>query len=225
MNYLFIIPARGGSKGIPHKNIKHLAGKPLICYSIDIARQFCNDEDICVTTDDLAIKECVENYQLEVPFLRPDELATDQAGTYEVLLHALAYYESKGRKYDAVVLLQPTSPFRRAEQVKEAMSLYSPDLDMVVSVKESHAPTVLCNENKDGYIELTFNKNAGRRQDMPRYYEYNGAIYVINADSLKREPISAFKRKIKYVMDEKSSLDIDTPLDWMIAECVMNEHS
>lgn len=225
MRYLFIIPARGGSKGIPHKNIKELAGKPLIYYSIDIARNFCNDEDICVTTDDQAIKECVENYQLQVPFLRPDELATDHAGTYEVLLHAISYYESIGKTYDAVVLLQPTSPFRRAEQVKEAMSLYTPDLDMVVSVKESHAPTVLCNENSDGYIDLTFNKSAGRRQDMPQYYEYNGAIYVINIESLKREPISAFKRKMKYVMDERSSLDIDTPLDWTIAECVMNEHS
>lgn len=225
MKYLFIIPARGGSKGIPHKNIKNLAGKPLIYYSIDIARNFCCDEDICVTTDDQEIKECVEQYGLHVPFLRPDELATDQSGTYEVILHAISYYESIGKTYDVVVLLQPTSPFRKAEQVKEAITLYSPDADMVVSVKESHAPTVLCNENQEGFLELTFNKNAGRRQDMSRYYEYNGAIYVMNIESLKREPISAFKRKIKYVMDEESSLDIDTPLDWKIAECIMKEHS
>lgn len=225
MKFLFVIPARGGSKGIPHKNIKHLAGKPLIYYAIDVAKAFCKDADICVSTDDPAIRECVEAYPLEVPFMRPEELATDQAGTYEVLLHALAHYEGKGMFYDAIVLLQPTSPFRKISQIKEAMDLYHPSVDMVVSVKESHAPTVLCNENTEGFLELTFNKNAGRRQDMPRYYEYNGAIYIINTDSLKREPIGAFKRKLKYVMDEESSLDIDTPLDWTIAECVMKDRS
>lgn len=225
MKFLFVIPARGGSKGIPHKNIKELAGKPLIYYSIDIAKSLADDTDICVTTDDPSIKACVEAYPLEVPFMRPDELATDQSGTYEVLLHAITFYESKGKYYDAIVLLQPTSPFRTKAQVKEAMEQYHSSLDMVVSVKESHVPTVLCQENTEGYLELTFNKSAGRRQDMSIYYEYNGAIYVINVASLKRESIGLFKRKHKYVMNDETSLDIDTPLDWKIAECLMSDHS
>lgn len=136
MNSLFIIPARGGNKGIPHKNRKPLNGKPLIYYTIDVARKLTADENICVSTDDPSIIQCVEDYRLHVPFVRPTELASDTAGTYEVLLHALDFYESKGKTYDTVVLLQNTSPFRTAEHVREAMQLYSPDIDMVVSVCE-----------------------------------------------------------------------------------------
>src|SRR5574344_397852 len=124
MNILTIIPARGGSKGIPHKNIKPLNGKPLIYYTIDCARAICNDEDICVSTDDAEIISVVEQYGLKVPFVRPAELASDTAGTYEVLLHALDFYEKQGRHYDVVLLLQNTSPFRSSLHVKEALELY-----------------------------------------------------------------------------------------------------
>ena len=134
MNSLVIIPARGGSKGIPHKNIKLLAGKPLIEYTIDVARAIVPDENICVSTDDQKIIKVVENYGLKVPFVRPEELATDKAGTYEVLLHALKFYEDQGKHFDNVILLQNTSPFRNAEHVREALKLYSPEIDMVVSV-------------------------------------------------------------------------------------------
>ena len=108
MKILVIIPARGGSKGIPHKNIKLFNGKPLIYYTIDCARAICDDEDICVSTDDPEIISVVEQYNLKVPFVRPAELATDTAGTYEVLLHALNYYEQLGKHYDVVMLLQNT---------------------------------------------------------------------------------------------------------------------
>ena len=108
MKILVIIPARGGSKGIPHKNIKPLNGKPLIHYTIDEAREIVGDEDICVSTDDPEIIKCVEDYGLKVPFVRPEELATDTAGTYEVLLHALNFYEKQGRHYEVVLLLQNT---------------------------------------------------------------------------------------------------------------------
>ena len=113
MKTLVIIPARGGSKGIPHKNIRPLGGKPLICRAIDHARSVAADADICVSTDDPEIIRTVEDYGLHVPFVRPACLATDSCGTYEVLLHALDHYEQQGIHYDAIVLLQPTSPFRR----------------------------------------------------------------------------------------------------------------
>ena len=117
---LIIIPARGGSKGIPRKNIKPLNGKPLIYYAIDTARAITTDANICVSTDDQEIKSVAEAYGLRVPFLRPVELSTDTAGTYEVLLHALDYYEKLGKQFKIVLLLQTTSPFRTVEQVKEA---------------------------------------------------------------------------------------------------------
>ena len=220
MKILYIIPARGGSKGIPHKNIKILAGKPLICYSIDIAKALTTDDNICVSTDDEQILKVVENYGLKVPFIRPEYLATDTATTNDVLLHAINFYESQGKKFDLIVLLQPTSPLRTVEQVKEALSMYHDGLDMVVSVKESHSTSVLCNENNDGFIELTFNKSGIRRQDIETYYEYNGAIYIINIEKLKESSLSSLIRKKKYVMDEVSSVDIDTVFDFQLAEFI-----
>ena len=112
MKHLVVIPARGGSKGVPRKNIKLLAGKPLIQYTIEAARALFADDIICVSTDDIEIKEVVESLGLQVPFLRPNDLASDTAGTYEVLLHALNHYETTGYYPDTLILLQATSPFR-----------------------------------------------------------------------------------------------------------------
>ena len=226
MKILVIIPARGGSKGIPHKNIKPLAGKPLIHHTIDVARQIVADEDICVSTDDSEIIQCVEEYGLKVPFVRPEELATDTAGTYEVLLHALNFYELQGKQFDVVLLLQNTSPFRTANQVKEALALYQSDIDMVVSVKECSANPYYCvfEENQEGYLKICKGDgNITRRQDAPKVYEYNGAIYVINPQSLKQMPLNKFSRRIKYVMDEQSSLDLDTMNDWKMAELIASQ--
>lgn len=226
MKILTIIPARGGSKGIPRKNIKPFAGKPLIYYTIDCARAICADEDICVSTDDDEIIQVVEDYGLEVPFKRPDELATDNAGTYEVLLHALDFYEKQGKHYDVVMLLQNTSPFRTPEHVEEALKLYTPDVDMVVSVKECPANPYYCvfEENEEGYLHVC--KGDGtifRRQDAPKVWEYNGAIYIINPESLKKQHMHQFGKRIKYVMDAQSSFDLDTMNDWIIAETIKKE--
>lgn len=226
MSILVIIPARGGSKGIPHKNIKPLNGKPLIYYTIDVARGIVNNEDICVSTDDPEIIKCVEEYGLKVPFVRPAELASDTAGTYEVLLHALDFYEKQGKKYDVVVLLQNTSPFRTVDQTKEAIALYKPDIDMVVSVKECPANPYYCvfEEDEVGYLHIS--KGEGiitRRQDAPKVYEYNGAIYVINPESLKHMPLGKFTKRVKYVMDDLHSVDLDNLIDWKFAEMIINE--
>lgn len=224
MRTLVIIPARGGSKGIPHKNIKPLAGKPLIEYTIDVARQVADDCDICVSTDDWDIINLVEKYGLKVPFVRPAHLATDTAGTYEVLLHALDFYESNGVFYDNILLLQNTSPFRKAGHVKEALALYNNDIDMVVSVTEVSAnPYYNCfEEDENGYLHIS--KGDGsltRRQDAPKCWEYNGAIYVINPESLKKMPLGKFTKRVKYVMDKIYSVDLDTPSDWIIAEAII----
>ena len=221
-NILVVIPARGGSKGLPGKNIKVLCGKPLIAYSIDIARAITTDENICVSTDDMQIKHVVEEYGLSVPFIRPAELATDTATTNDVLLHAINFYRSQGRKFDIILLLQPTSPLRKKDEVKGAVDLYDQNIDMVVSVTKSHAPAVLCSENNDGYIELVYNKNAGARQSVPTLYEFNGAIYVINVKSLMDKGLENFTKRIKYEMSKESSIDIDDIYDFLLVESIMN---
>lgn len=226
MKILVVIPARGGSKGIPHKNIKPLNGKPLIYYSIDVARLFTVDENICVTTDDDEIIKAVENYGLKVPFKRPDYLATDTCGSNEVLQHAWKFFEEKGIYYDAVLLLQPTSPFRKVEFLKEAVALYDDSVDMVTSVKS--AP---CNPYYDGFEDneeglLTISKGDGtieRRQDAPKVWQLNGSIYVINPKSLMEKGMAHFTRIRKYAMSELYSVDIDNPFDWKVAELILEE--
>lgn len=224
MKPLVVIPARGGSKGVPKKNIKLLNGKPLINYTIEAARDIFDDTVICITTDCQEIKDVVENTTgLKVPFLRPDELATDSAGTYEVLLHALDFYKKNGYEADTLILLQPTSPFRNSQHIKEAINLYSDDIDMVVSVKEtkSNPYYVLFEDNKDGYLSKSKEASFTRRQDCPKVWELNGAIYIINIKSLLKEPMASFKNSVKYIMDESDSVDIDTMFDWQLCEIMM----
>jgi N-acylneuraminate cytidylyltransferase len=222
MNSLYLIPARGGSKGIPHKNIKLLNGKPLIQYSIKVARELADDADICLSTDDPQIKLVAEQLGLKVPFLRPDYLASDTAGTSDVIVHALDFYSQHGKQYDAVVLLQPTSPLRTVQNVKDCLALYTPEYDMVATVKESSVSAVLCYENPEGYLEQVIGGNNVRRQDAEKLYEYNGAVYVINAKAVKEKGLGGFTKIKKCLMTEENSVDIDTILDWKLAEILLD---
>lgn len=218
---LFVIPARGGSKGLPGKNIKNLCGKPLIAYSIDVARQFVDDKHICVSTDSEEIKYVVETYGLVVPFLRPDYLATDTATTNDVLIHVINFFKEQGIEYKKIVLLQPTSPLRTYQDIEGAMELYRDDIDMVVSVMKSHSPAVLCYENGDGFVELVYNKNAAGRQYLQDMYEFNGAVYIINVQALLDKGISGFTKKVKYLMTKEHSVDIDDIYDFYQAEMII----
>jgi N-acylneuraminate cytidylyltransferase len=224
---LFLIPARGGSKGIPQKNIKLLGNKPLIYYSIELARHFASDDMICVSTDNEEIISICKNIGLDVPFTRPSELATDTASSHEVIAHAISFYEDKGRTIDKVILLQPTSPFRRVAHLQEALQLYTSEIDMVISVKETEANPyyLLCKENNEGYLEkFVKDLDITRRQDVPKIYQYNGAIYIINTASFKKHRnLSLFEKVVKYEMDELSSIDLDTPLDWAYAEFLIEK--
>ena len=168
----------------------------------------------------------VEGYGLNVPFKRPDYLATDNAGTNGVLLHALDFYEQKGNHYDVVVLLQATSPFRRVEDVIGAVNLYDKSIDMVTSVMPAK-----CNPYYDGYEDneeglLSISKGDGtieRRQDAPNVWQLNGAVYVINPKRLKIKGLAGMTMIRKYVMDELHSMDLDNMLDWKIAEIMLEE--
>ena len=222
---LFIIPARAGSKGIPGKNIKMLAAKPLIQYSIEVARALVDDEMICVSSDDPKIIALCNSIGLEIPFVRPAELGSDNAGSYEVVVHALEYYLKQGKNVDTIVLLQPTSPFRKPEHIQEAMTFWDDKTDLIVGVKKTKANPyyVLMEENEAGYLEICkAAKVVNRRQDVPPVYELNGALYIIDAKKLlEQKSLRDFKRTKKYVMSEIHSVDIDEPLDWIYAESIL----
>jgi CMP-N,N'-diacetyllegionaminic acid synthase len=226
MKPLIIIPARGGSKGIPRKNIRLLNGIPLIHYTIKAAQDVFDDTFICVSTDDEEIRQVAEQTNLAVPFIRPKELASDFSGTYEVLLHAIEYYEKSGYVADTVILLQPTSPFRNSSHIKDALKLYSAEIDMLVSVKEtkSNPYYILFEEDESGFLKKCKDGKFRNRQNAPKVWEYNGAIYIINVTSLKSHTIDKFKRVKKFEMDEYSSLDIDTQFDWEMAELIQSKY-
>lgn len=226
MKPLIVIPARGGSKGVPRKNIKVLGDKPLIQYTIDAAKGVFDDEFICVSTDDFEIKSVVEQLGLKVPFLRPNELASDTAGTYEVLLHAIEFYEKAGYYPDTLVLLQATSPFRTSHHIEEALKQYDTTCEMLVSVKEtkSNPYYVLREENQEGWLVKCKEGNFIRRQDCPKVYELNGAIYIIDVATLKSKTLQNFTKIKKFIMDEKSSHDIDNPIDWLVAEALIQNN-
>lgn len=226
---LFIIPARGGSKGIPGKNIKPMGGIPLICRSIDIARKFVDDKDICVTTDSDEIINVVKQHGMEVPFKRPDCLATDTASSYDVLIHALDFYKEKGIEYDWMVLLQPTTPFRKEEDLRKMLDMMNDDLDMVVSVKQAETnPYYNCYAmNEEGYLQKFIKSQTigyGRQSAKPNIYEKNGSIYVIKIESLRKQKLNEFEKVKFYEMDKVYSIDLDEPLDWIFAEAVLNNH-
>lgn len=222
MKTLYLIPARGGSKGIPGKNIKPFLGKPLICLTIDQAREAGADNaDICVSTDSEEIRKVVEDYGLKVPFMRPDSLATDTAGTYGVILHALEWYLEHGVEYDRVVLLQTTSPLRLPEDIIGAIKAWKPGIDMVVSVCEAATNPYYNAFETDAEGNLHISKGDGRytrRQDAPKVWEYNGAVYVMDSASLRKMPMSEFPVRKPYVMPAERSVDLDTPADWIRAE-------
>jgi|TARA_B110000902_G_scaffold130855_1_gene152187 CMP-N,N'-diacetyllegionaminic acid synthase len=227
MRTLVVIPARSGSKGLPDKNIKVLNGKPLIHYSIEVAQQIFNNEDICVSTDSDKYIKVAEKTGLRIPFVRPETLSTDNATTQDVLLHCLDFYEQKGVFYDYILLLQPTSPFREKKHLEDILMENNEDCDMIVSVKEtdSNPYYVLLEENEEGYLKKLMKGEFTRRQDCPKVYEYNGSMYLIRVSSMKEKLISSFTKIKKYEMHSKYSLDIDSEIDFKLAEVLLDYES
>lgn len=226
---LYIIPARGGSKGIPGKNIKTLCGRPLIAYSIDAAKACAEDDrHIILSTDDNEIADTARALGLPVDYMRPAALATDNSGTRDAVIDAMDWADRQAIDYDCVVLLQPTSPMRTADDIRGALALYHDGLDMVVSVTDAASnPYYNCFETdaETGFLHIS--KGDGRltrRQDAPPAWEYNGAVYVINPESVRRCGFGEFTRRLPYVMPKDRSIDIDTPTDWIVAETLMNQN-
>jgi CMP-N,N'-diacetyllegionaminic acid synthase len=226
MRILYLITARAGSKGLPGKNIKMLGNKPLIQYSIDFALKNMNPKDVlCVSTNDDQILDLLFKSKIEIPFKRPEELSSDTAGSYEVIMHALNHYEMNDAVFDAVLLLQPTSPLRHQEDIANLFETYDEECDMVVSVKKSKESPyyTIFEENQDNFLERSKKSNFTRRQDCPEVFTYNGSMYLMRVASLKKESISDFKKIKKIIMPEERSIDIDTMADWVLTEYYLTE--
>jgi CMP-N,N'-diacetyllegionaminic acid synthase len=226
MRTLIIIPARAGSKGLPGKNTKLLGDKPLVVHTIIFAQQVKQTGDvICISTNDEDVIRIAEDKGIRVPFKRPEELSSDSAGIYEVILHAIKHYRLLGVNFEAVLLLQPTSPFRLTEDYKELVKNFQPGTDMVVTVKHSKENPyfTLFEEDKNGYLEKSKKADFTTRQECPPVYTYNGSMYLISVESLLKSNFSGFTKIKKLVLPDERSVDIDTIQDWILAEYLFNE--
>lgn len=226
MKILYLIPARAGSKGLPQKNIKILGAKPLIEYTIDFVLDNIKENDeLCISTNDVEVVRLCNELNVAIPFVRPDELASDTASTYDVIIHAIKHYENNNKHFDLVLLLQPTSPFRSQIDFENLIKNYNDDLEMVVSVKSSKENPyfTLFEENDNGFLDKSKKGNFQRRQDCPEVFAFNGSMYLIRVDALKKRPISEFKKIKKLIMPEERSIDIDTMADWVLAEFYLNK--
>jgi N-acylneuraminate cytidylyltransferase len=223
-----IVPARGGSKGLPGKNVRRLAGLPLIAHSIRFA-QICPEIERCiVSTDSEEIAEVAREANGEVPFLRPAELAEDSTPMLPVLQHAIRQMELlEEKRYELVVLLQATSPFRLPEDVSSALRILDQDRNAVgvVAVSTpSFNPRVVCVEEKQGYLEWAFTpKMYTRRQEAEPVYRINGMLYVWRRDHLMRssaDQLYAAPHRILMIPEERA-LDIDSLHDFQVGEALL----
>lgn len=222
-----IIPARGGSKGLPGKNIRELCGKPLIAWTIEKAKKSKHLDVILVTTDSSEIAGIAKNYGADVPFLRPSDLAGDRASTHDVIFHALAHYrETQGREFEYTVLMEPTSPLREDDDVDrmlEALDGRAEAFDAIVSVGEvSEHPSImkrLVGDHMEPYCsELT---QTTRRQDnVPAYFPY-GVAYIAKTAELLRESTFYMRRCLPFVIKSYQNYEIDDVYDFLCVENVM----
>lgn len=226
---LWLIPARGGSKGIPGKNVKPFCGRPLVCRAVDQALECADDGDmVFVSTDSEEIRTAALSCGDVVPFMRPAVFASDTASSYSVIMHALEEFKKRGHSFERVVLLQPTSPLRTVEDIAKAVKAWNNAIDMVVSVCEAKTnPYYNAFEtDREGFLHIS--KGDGRytrRQDAPKVWEYNGAVYVMTVSSLEKGPMSSFRKIVPSPMDSSRSIDLDTPADWLIAEALYSMHN
>ncbi len=213
-----MIPARGGSKGIPRKNVRELGGKPLVAHSIEAGLDSAMIESVVVSSDDPEIISVSKTHGADVPFQRPDSLATDDAATAPVVAHAIETLETT---YNLVVLLQPTSPLRTAKHIDGAVDQYlSSDADTLVSVYQDHA--YRWQRTKNGAERIDPVTGRKRRQEMDPEYVENGAIYIVPTGRFLEELSFSFGRTALYEMTEVASVDIDTPDDLRLANCLLD---
>lgn len=227
MSTLGVIPARSGSRGVKNKNIRDLAGKPLMAYTIENALKCRCLDKVMVSTDSESYAVIARDYGAEVPFLRSDHNSADAAGSIDVLLEVLDEYEIRGQCFDNIVLLQPTSPLRTDKDIDEAFQLfYEKEADSVISVCECEKSPLLSNVLPDDLNMFGFIKheNNARRQELERYYRLNGAIYISRVDRFRQIGSFYGEKSYAYIMGQEDSVDIDTEQDFEFAEFLINRN-
>ena len=224
MRILAIIPARSGSKGVPGKNIKLLGGKPLIHYTIASAIKASLLNDIIVSTDTREIANVAAQAGVEVPFLRPQDLASDTSSSVDVVIHVVNELAAKGKNYDAICLLQPTTPFRQNGFIDKAIEKFkkanTDSLVSVLPVPDEFNPHWIFEVNESGTLSIATGEKEiiRRRQDLPKTFYRDGSIYLTLTKTLLNQH-SLYGDSISYIQnDPKWHVNIDNPSDWLLAE-------
>ncbi len=224
MKNIAVIPARCGSKGIKDKNIKRLNGKPLLVYSIEAALKSGIFDCIHVSTDSMRYAEIAMAYGAEVPFLRGEALSSDNAATWDVMRFVISEYELRGKYFDTLTVLQPTSPLRTCEDIQNAHEVFQKKkADSVVGVcKVEHSPLWSNVLPEDGKLNGFIREGAEKpRQKLLEYYRVNGAIYIVNVQFLKNGGNLFGEHGYAYIMPKENSVDIDDKMDFAMAEFLM----
>jgi len=225
--FLAIIPARGGSKGLPKKNIKELCGKPLIAWSIEAGLKSKYIDEVMVTTDYQDIAKIAKENGASVPFLRPAELSTDTATSFEAINHTIEFYRDNLKKeFDYIILLEPTSPLREDRDIDKAITLLlNSNADSIVGISktEDQNPAFLINKNQNNFISGYENKHIKvlRRQDIKDVYFFEGTIYISKTDVLLSQKTFYHNNTIGYEVPKYKSLEIDDEYDFIMVEAIM----
>lgn len=216
MKVLAIIPARGGSKGVPRKNIIDIKGKPLICYSIEAgldAKKRGLIEEVVVSTDDEEIANISRKAGADVPFMRPDYLSNDTAKSVDAMIHAYQFYLENGREFDTILLLQPTTPLRTVDDIENALGIYeTQQVSSLISCYKEEYICDLVSYHKEGDMAIALNEKhngGGRRQDLPDLYVRNGAIYITSVEQMIKNHRVFDDVPAMYVMPKERSVNID----------------
>jgi CMP-N,N'-diacetyllegionaminic acid synthase len=224
MRILGIIPARGGSKGVPGKNIKLLNGKPLLQYTVEIALESQYLTDVILSSDDTQIITVAESLGVQVPFIRPTALAEDKTPTIDVIIHALQWFEKQAVFFDAVCLLQVTSPFRTVEFLNKAITKFMDSgCDSLVSVQKvphEYNPHWTFEVNQDGNLKIATgeSKIISRRQELPNTYHRDGSIYITKTEVILQQHTLYGKSTAFIESSPEFYVNIDTLADWEKAE-------
>ena len=225
MKILGLIPARDGSKGVPHKNQKILAGKPLVCYTIEAALACKELDRIVVSTDSDVIAKLSQKAGATVPFLRPKTLAGDNSPSIDVVIHALAFYENQGIYFDAICLLQPTCPLRQTVDITQAIQIFSSsEADSLISVREvphQYNPHwVFEQASGSEYLKISTGEEEiiHRRQALPKAFYRDGSIYITRTETLKKTKSLYGKKIARHESTNPFYVNIDTLSDWEKAE-------
>lgn len=224
MKNLAIIPARSGSKGLKDKNIRELDGKPLMYYSIEAALSSGCFDEVMVSTDSEPYAEVAKKYGAEVPFYRSEKNSSDAASSWDMVLEVLDRFEEQGETFDTFCLLQPTSPLRTSDDIRLAYALfYEKSAFAVVSMTELEHPISWCGKLGKGHSINGFIDRAGtmQRQAQTSFFRPNGAIYIAEIPEFRKDTFLYRERAFGYVMPRERSVDIDTELDFAIAEVLL----